>query len=241
MRLAIGGAIRPLNECVASISYKPIYDVSRIVTAMVERWDISGRIILNPTASQRLMTAALVQLANDFSQEGVDLAFLEDLTNVRTALVLSAADCIQGPYIVDSGIPNQAGDNYATGLAYRVIYEGKRLAGRGSTLLEFDEQVTEDPGGQERVYVGGTVNYAERQIGSQAKTYRYKQSGSAVGLFAYPTPPPAIWPWALVRDEPRVSYASPRVLGYPDQEFKITWEYEFEWHIKLYGRPHRRV
>ena len=164
MRLRVGSAIRPLNEAVAQITYKPVYDVSRKVSKMVERWDITGRLILQDNASERLMTAALNKLFSDLSQEYTDLAFMEDYANVDTYLAMYANQCLVGPYIVDSGLPNSAGDIYGNGVSYRVTYEAERAAGVGSNLLKFDETLTRLEGGEEHGYVGGAVNLPERQM-----------------------------------------------------------------------------
>jgi len=240
MRLRIGGAVRPLNEAVAQISYKPVYDVTRKVSKMIERWDITGRLILENKSSERLMTAALNTLEANFSQEGVDIAFMEDFANVDTKLALYASRCLVGPYIVDSGFPNAEGDIYGNGMSYRVTYEAERLAGAGSDLLKFDEELTEIEGGREEGYVGGAVNLPERQIFFQNKAYRYRQSGSATGLLARPFIPPPIWPYAVLK-RPEITISTPRVLGNIDTEYEISWSYEFAWHQPLYGVPHRRV
>lgn len=240
MRLRIGGAIRPLNECVASISYAPTYDVSKRVTKLKERWDISGRIVLQTNASQTAMTAAIERLRADFSQEGADLVFLEDFGSAETALALRAQNCLVGPYIVDSSFPNSAGDIYSNAMSYRIVFEAETLTSTGTNLIEFSESVTEIEGGPEEGYVGGAVNYPERQVFMQNKPFRYKQSGSAVGLLARPTWPPPIWPFAMIH-RPQITKISPRVLGNIDTEYGIQWEYEFAWHQELFGEPHRRV
>jgi hypothetical protein len=241
MKLRIGSIIRPNNEAVAAVSYKPVYDVSRIVSKLVVRWDITGRIVNYPVASQSLTTAEIYKLQSVVALPRVDLVFLEDTTNRETALSMKVSDCIDGPYLVDYALPNADDDVYATGIGYRLVYEGVMRA-RGSTLLEFEETVDEEPGGPEFVYVGGAVNLPERQLGTQNKTYKYSQRGTATGMFAYPQIPPAIWPFALVRQYPRVTKSNPKILGtVVDQEFTISWQYDYEWHVKLNGIPHRRT
>jgi hypothetical protein len=240
MRLRVGSSVRPLNEAVAQVSYKPVYDITRKVSKLIERWDITGRVILQTNASQTAMTAELNNLSNALSQEGADIAFMEDYNNIDTKLALYANQCLVGPYIVDSGFPNAQGDIYSNGMSYRVVYEAERLAGVGGNLLQFEEQILEAEGGEEHGYVGGAVNYPERQVFAQHKPFRYRQSGSATGLFAHPTIPPPIWPWAQLK-RPEVTYASPKVLGNVDQEFTVSWSYDFAWHDQLYGTPHRRV
>lgn len=241
MRLRIGNRTRPNNEAVSAISYTPVFDVGRNMIAVRERWDTSGRVVLQ-TAGQAQMTAALGTLLSDIALSNVDLVYLEDEASTETAMKLLVSDCLQGPTVIDAGLPNQANDVYATGMGYRVIWEALKPYGQmGNAIIEFSETVSEDPGGEQYVMVGGTVNLPERQVGTQHKPYTYVQSGSAVGMYARPLPPPPIWPWAAVCLEPKVTLISPRVFGAVDTEFGISWEYRFEWHEKLYGNPHRGV
>lgn len=239
MRLRIGSITRPNNEAVTAISYSPVFDQSRVMIGVYERWDTSGRVVLQ-TGGQPQMTVALTQLLADIAQSNVDLVYMEDSRNVDTAMKLLVSQSLRGPYVIDAGLPNQANDVYATGMGYRVIWEAlKAYGGMGNAIIEFSEAVSCDPGGEQRVMVGGTVNYPERQVGMQHKPYVYVQSGSAIGMYAYPYPPPPIWPWALVCDEPKVTYTSPRSVGNIDTEFGTNWEYRFEWHERLWGLPHR--
>jgi|688.fasta_scaffold04211_24 hypothetical protein len=239
MILYINGVPRPANEAVASITYQPTYDATRVITKTTERWDISGRIIPEHPTSSAKMTAALQLLNQTFSQPEPDLIFTE-VDGTPTALELRSVNCLRGPYIIDSGIPNQADDVYRNGMSYRITFEAERFIGGGSRvpILEFSEQLSSESGGEEHVYVGGAVNFPERQVAFQRKQYVYTQSGRAVGLLAYPFVPPPIWPFAQMKI-PRISKMGPRKIGKVDTEYEISWSYEFEWHQPLYGNPHR--
>ncbi len=239
MILYINGVPRPANEAVASISYSPVYDATRVITKTIERWDISGRIIPEHPATSAKMTAALQLLNNTFSIPEPDLVFTE-IDGSPTALQLLRANCLRGPYVIDSGIPNQADDVYSNGIGYRITFEAERFIGGGSAnpILEFSERLSNGEGGEEHVYVGGAVNYPERQVGFQSKPYTYVQSGRAVGLLAYPAVPPPIWSFAQMR-RPAIEKSSPRKIGKVDTEFEISWSYEFAWHQPLFGNPFR--
>lgn len=245
MILSVGGSRRPNNEAVANISYQPQYDVSRRITFYIETWEIVGRIVNYPVATQRLTTAEIGRLKSQMLRNDIDLVFLEDSTLAETALKLKASECVSGPSVVDFSFPNNEDDVYATGIMYRVTYSAKKWAsGNASNILEFEERIVQQPGGREYVYVGGAVNMAERQLGIQAKPWRYVQAGQALGAFAHPRIPPPIWPFALTNpDGPKLNISSPRVLGRSpglDTEFAISWEYEYEWHQPLRGLPYRR-
>lgn len=238
MRLQIGSVIRPNNEAVVTPSYSPIYDFTRLVSAMKIRWEISGRIVNFPTATPRQTTTELKALETALLQKEPYLAMLEDTANVETFFVLNPVNCSQGPNLIDFSIPTSEQEVYATGGAYKAVFEAIQKIGPGSDLLEFSEEVSLGSGGVTYVYVGGAVNFAERQTATERKSWKYTQSGSAVGLLNYPAIPPPIWPFAQM-EYPRVVLQNPRVRGARDTEYPISWEYTFEWHTQLIGVPHR--
>lgn len=238
MWLRIGSVVRPNNEAVVSPSYSPVYDFTRRVSAMRVRWDITGRLVNYPIATQALTTRELKALEQAILTPNPYLAMLEDATRSETFFVLNPSQCLNGPVLIDYSIPTSDEEVYATGASYRAVFEAIQKTGPGSDLLEFNEELTEDPGGRTYVMVGGAVNYPERQLATQHKPYKYVQSGSAVGLLNYPNIPPPIWPFAQM-SAPRIGLSNPKVRGTVDTEFAITWEYTFEWHTKLFGIPHR--
>lgn len=239
MYLKVGSRIRPFNEADAAISYSPIYDAYNRMTSIDERWDITGRIVLQTNASQANMTKAIRLLQQDFNQERPDLIFLEDDGVRESAWALRANECMDGPKVVDSGFPQDPQNVYATGTSYSVSMMGRRAvrSAARNPILEFTEEIDPRGGGPIVGYVGGALNYAERQVFKQFDPWTCVQRGSAVGLYGWPIPPGPIWPQAqLERMIPRK--VAPRVLGPIQQEFEITWEYKFGWPFALTGNPH---
>jgi len=238
MILQVGPVTRPNNEAVVVPSYTPIYDLTRRVEAMRIRWEITGRVVNYPVATQAITSTQIRELEAAFKSTNPRCALLGD-DRSATPYVLDPGQLMQGPYLVDYSFPTSEAEVYATGLAYRVSIEGVQYVGTGGTdLLEFSEELTEDPGGTTYVYVGGAVNLAERQVAFQRKSFKYTQSGSATGLLAYPVIPPPVWPFALL-GSPRVSLQNPISQGTVNTGFPVTWEYNYEWPVKLYGFPHR--
>lgn len=240
MILQIGTLRRPNNEAVVTPSYQPIYDFTRKVEAMRIRWDISARVVNYPVATQAITSQEIQALANALTAPTPKLQLLGDDGVTQTPFVLDPSRCLQGPNLIDFSFPASDSEVYVTGLAYRATFEAVQYVGNGdSDLLEFSEELSEDPGGQTYVMVGGAYNYAERQLATQHKPYRYVQSGSAMGLLAYPLIPPPIWPFALVA-APKIIRSSPQVVGTVDTNYRISWEYNYEWATKLFGAPNRR-
>lgn len=239
MILQVGNVRRPNNEAVVTPSYSPIYDFTRRVEAMRIRWEVMGRVVNFPVATQAITNSEIIALGNAFTTPNPFLALLGD-DGSPTPFEMNPAKCLQGPNLIDLSFPTEESDVYVTGLSYRATFESVQSIRSSTDLLEFDEEVSEDPGGLTYVYVGGAVNYPERQVATQNKSFRYVQSGSATGLLAYPVIPPPIWPFAQM-SAPRVVRSSPQFKGTVDTHFRVTWEYNFEWHTKLVGVPHRGI
>jgi hypothetical protein len=239
MILQVGPVTRPNNEAVVVPSYTPIYDYLRRIEAMKIRWEITGRVVNYPVATQAITSTQIRDLEVAFRTTNPRCALLGD-DRSPTPYLLDPGQLMQGPYLIDYSFPTSEAEVYATGLAYRVSLEGIQYVGNGGSndLISFTEELTETPGGTTFVYVGGAVNYAERQTAFQKQTYKYVQSGSATGLLARPAIPPPIWPFALM-SEPRKVLGGPLNQGRVDTDFTISWEYNFEWHTKLYGVPHK--
>ena len=237
MLLEIDSVLRPNNEAVVTPSYSPIYDFTRRVEAIRVRWEIMGRVVNFPVATAAITNREVTALYNAFTAPRPRLALLYDDMS-PTPFVMDPANCMQGPYLVDFGFPTEESDVYVTGLSYRAVFESVQYVRRNTDLLEFDEEISEDQGGMTYVYAGGAVNLPERQTAFQNRTFKYVQSGSAVGLLAYPKIPPPIWPFAQM-SAPRITTSSPQFKGRTDTHFRINWEYVFEWHAKLIGTPHR--
>jgi hypothetical protein len=241
MYLRVGGRLRPFNEADASISYQPIFDGERRMVKVHTTWQIDGVIVLQENATQSRMTAALQVLEQDFRQYRPDLVFLEDNGATESKLSLLSALCLDGPRLTNFSYPKNADKVYSNGMPYTATMEADTSAGSvGNAIIDFTEAITDEGvGGWERVFVGGAINLPEEQIGTQYNPYRYRQSGTALGLYDYPQIPPPIWPALLKRPDPVVTTVSPEIRGSVDQNFRISWTYIFESAYKLYGRPHR--
>ena len=239
MYLRVGNRIRPFNEAEAAISYAPVYDAYNRMTYIDERWDISGRIVLQTNATQPNMTAAIRLLESDFNQQRPDLIFLEDDGVRESAWALRRNECTDGPKLVDASFPADPQNVYATGISYAASFVGRRPARTSvsNPILSFNEEISPQGGGPIIGYVGGAINYAEAQVFKQHDPWTCVQRGSAIGLYGWPVPPGPIWPQAQTeRMIPRK--ISPRVLGPVQMEWEVTWEYKFAWPFQLTGNPH---
>jgi hypothetical protein len=238
MILQVGSIRRPNNEAVVVPSYSPVYDYTRRIEAMKIRWEITGRVVNFPVATQAITSSEIAALEAAFRSKDPICRLLGD-KGEATPYVLDPGQLMQGPYLIDYTFPTSDAEVYATGLAYRVSLEGVQYVGQGGLdLIDFTEELTEDQGGLTYVYVGGAVNLAERQVAFQKKSFKYTQSGSCTGLLAYPKIPPPIWPFALLQ-APKIVKSDAQFKGKIDTHYRVNWEYQYEWPVKLFGDPHR--
>lgn len=240
MQFRFGAYTRPNNEVVCSVTYSPVYSITREISHVTESWAIRGRIVLQGAdATSGGMSNQIRQVEAMAEQQNASIAMLDD-DGAETPWSIRAGECLLGPSASYFSWTTGENDVYTNGQGYSFNVTAKRPITSG--LLSFTETLQPiDAGGQEYVYVGGSVNYAERQLGSQYLPWRAVQSGSAVGLLGYPVPPPPIFPFAMVKPNQAYVYtkSSPRVLGRIDTEFPISWSYEYAWQFPLVGNPNR--
>ena len=241
MYLKIGSRIRPFNEADVGITYEPRFDVQRKMVAVSEVWNISGRVVLQTNATQTRMTQALMLLQQDFEQYRPDLVFLEDNGVTESFFKLKANELLEGPTLIGASFPDDPSNVYETGTAYTATMMGVRPIGTSNAILSFTETIScPESGGEIRGYVGGAINLPELQTFKQHQYFHFYQTGSAVGLYGYPVPPPPIWPaYLLKRMIP--TRTAPRIQGPVKQEFEVSWQYEFGSPFELIGAPHEVI
>lgn len=241
MYLKIGSALRPFVEANVEPSYQFFYDGQRRLYKTGVTLRIEGRIVQQTAATQSGMTQLIKLLQQQSLQANPDIILLEDDGATPSALSLYANQCLQGPDCLGLELPSNTDRIYVTSCPYSLSYyaEVQVGSGGGNPVIEFHEEIDDSgSGGWERVHVGGAINPPEEQIASQYSVYRYRQFGSAVGAYALPSVPPPIWPGALKRPRPQLSYGSPQMIGNVLQNFRISWQYEYESAYALFGRPH---
>jgi len=238
MFLKVGGEIRSIAEVKTAPQYKLFYAGNRSLYKLGVTITIDGRIVLQDNATQTQMTAEINRLTRALSTPRPDVVLLNDDGVTPSAFAFYANQCIDGPNLQELSFSTSDSSVYSASQPYTATYYAESLVTTGSQIVEFKEMIDCDPGGEERVMVGGAVNLPERQIGRQYAPWKYTQQGTAVGLFAYPEVPPPLWPGFLVKDEPRVMDESPDTQGPIPMNFRRSWVYQYESPFKLYGAPH---
>jgi hypothetical protein len=242
MKFKFGNTTRPNNEVVVSVSYYPQYNLTREIAAVTETWSVRGRIVLQGADATSANMGNEIRAVNAMAeQQDVDVVILDD-DGTETPWKIRSSECNIGPRVTYFGWTASENDVYTNGQGYTLNLTAERPYKGG--LLSFTETLQPiEPGGQEYVYVGGSVNYPERQLGSQHLPWRAVQSGTAVGLLGYPVPPAPIFPFAMSKPNQAFVFTllSPKKPGKIDSEFTISWSYDYAWHQPLIGIPNRLI
>lgn len=206
-----------------------------------ETWVADGEIF---AASNAALTARLqlLELAYGSPRPAVEggVAALFHDNGTATAHILGLGS-LGGVRVVSFGYPQGGKEEYVTSRKYQIVLECTYLGDPNVPLIAFEERLAFEGGGIEYVWRKPLQGRPVRQpVGID--TWRAVQSGSAVGQFGPPEPPPPLWPAYLI-GEARPDETSPKRQGpagnpfYSD--FAITWNYRFEADIPLIGQPHR--
>lgn len=237
MHVAYGGFHHPDGEVELSITSEMEYSENNAqVVAILKTWAMSGVIIAD---GQAAITSALRARVNAYNTNGRDLRLL-GTNNARTPLELLSANCIGGTKVVNRGFPDNRNGAYSTFLNYSVTVQGREAVTLSSGILTWSQTVRRAGGGPRFGHLEPLVGNPIKQTLKRRTVYRVIQSGSASGMFGYPTAPNPMWPTALV-EAPETEVGTPIRRGFGGDteytEFPISWSYRFESATPLVGIP----
>lgn len=243
MLLQFGNYRHALNECAVNIEQNGNFSPDRIYLGNTIRWTISGQLFADTPA---LLTAAgqalLAAYAPGTPQDAT--IFLDDGTTQSLYQLLNVGSIggvriIQGP-----SFPYESGA-YTTFLPYAIILEAEYPnLGAEAGIIQWQETIT-IMGGQPRWVIRETLNGPPiRQQTHQQTKVSAVQTGSALGYFNWPNPPPPIWPNDFHADRSPWIRGAPQTMGFgigqTYVQFPIFWNYEFESINQLAGLPHAK-
>lgn len=242
MYLKYGNYTHETGECAIVIQKESVLNAENNKVGWKEVWQISGMLRGTDAAD---LTTKIKALETAYGVNGRDLILLND-NGTETAHKLISNRSRSGVMITRLDYPVGEGAEYTTFRNYQIIAEcdisiletldlvgggkGKKGGGGGGITLTYNEAITTRGTGGPRVVVietmGGPV---VKQIVS-AQTAQYKtQSGSATGMYGYPTVPPPIDPANEIADRRVIQQELPITVSQFGKQsiFKISWSYEF--------------
>jgi hypothetical protein len=226
-----------LGRISVSTEVEIVENDARQVVSRIERRIIEGH--LGGTTTNAQMDDKVRRLRNAFAVNGRNFSVYLPGGNTLSQLSLLNTGSLAGVRVKNGPNLQAAGASYVTWQPYTVTLEAEYPAA-GSSLLyrEFEETIEVEGGGRVDGWLKPLNTGPIRQTLMQQDTYRARQSGMAVGLYARPSPPAPIWPAFLIRAG-RFSKRSPKPRGAFSQDFAISWSYEFESNVPLTGEPNQ--
>lgn len=239
MFLAYGDYRHPLGQPAIVISRRTLFSAANTPLAVVERWEING---LLQAGSAAEMSEQIDALEAAYSSGGHDLLlYLPDGSTASSHRLLNAQTLGGVRVVRPPSYPQGRGAEYATIRTFSVALEAELpLLPLDTALVSYRETLEFRGGGPRFGHLEPLIGLPIKQVLRRHTIFRATQRGEAVGWVAYPTPPSPLWPAALV-ESGTLHAASPRrrgsgeALAYTD--FPITWSYQFESALPLYGTP----
>lgn len=243
MYLKYGTYTHALDESSLVISKDTLLTDGNLPRAVRHRWQVSGLLIAD---SQAALTTAIAALEAAYAKPGQDATLLLDDGSTATAHKLVSSQAVGGVIVTQPpSYPLGTGAEYAAGhgRSYTLALEAE-IPITGTYAIEtlsWDETLTFSGGLPRYVHLELRNGPPQKQLVSQATTYRASQSGRAVGYRNYPSVPAPLWSDPLDRN---VTRRVPKTTGLGSNrtlsEFEVSWNYSFESAFPLAGNPTQR-
>lgn len=240
MQLMFGSYAWPAGGVKVTSSRKPILNAAGIPYTFDDAIECEGYIEgtgQNDLSTKQSALEAALRLRDK------DLVFLCD-DGSRSATCLLTANSITGVRITDGPhFQDVNGPEYVSQRKFKFTAEADyRYEGvNRTTLIDWSETLTFSGGGPLYITKPGLVGLPQRQMVYERTPCLAKQKGYAIGFGgdtapAFPEPAAPIWPFAL-KTSPDATYTHPKRKGGKYTDWKIEWEYTFEWIDFLVGVP----
>lgn len=190
-------------------------------------------------STQAECSAAEAAFRAAFSRPDLDFVFKMD-NGAATPTKLIAATSIVGVQVLAMAFPlSYGGAEYATARGFSLTLQAEYDVQRADQIVAWDESLTiVGNGGPRRVVREVVQGEPVEQETAEKTPVRATQTGQAVGLFSYPTPPaPLFGRDKLMNPDVAVSYSTPQVQGRRPMRYAVTWNYQFQSATPLTGTP----
>jgi hypothetical protein len=229
-------------ECDVQIFRLPLLNDGGQQRGYKETWHVRGMLLADTAAE---LNTKIGQLKTAYIVQGKDIALLLNDGSTSTHAV-DTARTAGGVFVVDGpNVPEGGGAEFAESSSFR-HYEITLEATVLDTTVQFTawaEAIGFSGGGPHDVHIPTLTGLPQKQRVYRATPFRAFQSGSAIGQFGWPVPPPPLWPAAEKIPERDIQFKSPNRAGPPGKpyytDFEVTWRYSFEAATPLNGRPNK--
>ena len=220
------------NECTVVIDVNATYNELGNVSGYVEQWSIQAIV---QAATAAAVTTAYEAMRTAYSTNGLDMVLYDsDGSTIRH--VMSNNGSRKGLQITQFGYPQGQG---AEGSTFRTVSITARTEyERDLGLYSRSERYEFNGGGSQFALIPTLIGPPIKQQIRQQTPYRCIQSGSAIGLGAYPSFPPPAFPDDEHTEMRVTAKDSPREIGpRGNRMYPISWQYFFESASPMFGSP----
>lgn len=225
------------NEvALTAAQHHPLYNQRGEVVQVRKSISLQG-VLLGTSQSQ--ITQQITALEAAYSTNHLDAGLYHD-DDTPSPHFLDNSSSIDGVKVIALEFPTGDGAEYATGRSYTITLQADFLA-VATQLVAFQESLQfVGTCGPRRVFVPTLNGLPQKQTVHAATSARIVQSGSAIGLRAYPAIPHPFLPAAEHVDRREIDYGAPESRGSNFLHWPIRWSYHFESVLPLFAQPTRR-
>ena len=236
MILKYGSYAHANNEAALTIDRTAARDGAGRVVRETERWTVAGVL---QGASQAALTVAIEGLKEAYAEDGKDLILYLDDGQTPTSHALRRSAALAGPRVVQKpSFPQGKDAEYSTFRSYQLQVEADFAGDETVGLVDFQETVEFEGGGETWAYLTALNGPPQRQTLARQSVYRAVQRGEAVGRWMYPAVPSPLWPAQEHRPLRKIRRESPqRKDGAAFENWKVSWQFVFESAAPLLGQP----
>jgi len=181
----------------------------------------------------------MAAMRSAYNTDGKDfLVYLNDGTTLSTDHRLINSESASGVQVLSGPTWTQGrgGAEHSTFRSYEITLAADFLT--NAVLESWDEDITAvGTGGQRVVYVELATEAPDKQVVNQKTLTFATQSGSAVGVGAYPEPPAPVFASDEIQVSRTVGRRSPRKRGRIWTGYRVSWSYQFHSPVPLEGLP----
>jgi hypothetical protein len=183
----------------------------------------------------------VAELTQAYSLEGQNF-IIKKADGTPTHVNYVSAACFGGVRVTEPpSFPDGRGVELVTKRTYTVTLQAIELVAASQLhviLQSFHETLDFSGGGKRRALLETLIGLPQAQMLRQHTIFTVRQSGSAVGLFQYPTVPFPLWPTERTEEMPKYHQGHPERIGDNYRNFPINWSWEFASAYTLIGQPH---
>ena len=225
MILKWGSYAHDNNEVWFDLKKHPMYADIGTRIGWTELWTIWG--VLIGTDHANLLTK-MTALQNAYAVNRLNLVFYHDDGTTPTGHGVNDADTIGGTRVVDFSWLDTRHDELVLRRSYQIVVQAD-LYDTDDEILSWHESIQRIGDGLAiEKWLWTLTGPPVQQTVQQFSTFKYIQSGEAVGKTAYPLAATPLWPANLHKEESLVAVETPTYRDGDTTKYPIHWRYVFE-------------